>query len=147
MATSRRRSATEPKLKSEPGPAESGTRSFFEGLQNRGYEPILKGESGTMRFDVSRGSRLERWYITVTDGKVTVSHGRGRADTEMTADGKLFDRIAEGKANAMTAQLRGDLVVEGDLHLLMVFQRLFPGPPRSSTGNRPARVGKKRAHR
>ena len=29
------------------------------------------------------------------------------------------------------------LVVEGDLHLLMVFEQLFPGPPRSSTVHRP----------
>jgi hypothetical protein len=41
--------------------------------------------------------------------------------------------MTAGTANAITAQLRGDLVVEGDMHLFMVFQRLFPGPPRSVT--------------
>jgi len=84
MATSHRRSDTKPKPKSEPGPEESGTRWLFEGLQDRGYEPILKGESGTMRFDLSRGSRLERWYITVANGKVTVSHGRVQYPTACT---------------------------------------------------------------
>jgi putative sterol carrier protein len=134
-----------PKVKPNPkagsgGPAHSGTRTFFEGLQQRGHEPILKGESGTLRFDLSGGSQLEHWHVTISDGDVTVSHRRSRADTMLRVDRELFNRIAEGRANAMAAQLRGALAAEGDLHLLMVFQRLFPGPPGSSTRRRPATV-------
>jgi hypothetical protein len=36
-----------------------------------------------------------------------------------------------GKANAMAATLRGVIVPEGDLGLVISFQRLFPGPPAS----------------
>jgi len=119
MATSHPKSQSKPKPQprptSEKEPSGSGTRTFFEGLADRGYELILKGELGTLRFDLSRGSGLERWYITVADGNVTVSHGRSRADTMVKVDGELFDRIAQGTANAMTAQLRGVL---GQLELL-----------------------------
>jgi len=140
-------SKSQPRRKREREPTDSGTRAFFAGLQDRGYEPILKGDSGTLRFDLSRQSGLDHWYVTVAHGNITVSHGRGRADTTVKADGELFDRIAQGTANAVAEQLRGVLVVQGDLHLLMVFQRLFPGPPRSSAGTRPAKVRKRSAPR
>jgi len=152
MATTRPKSKPKPRsrsrTKSEQGPAESGTRTFFDGLQAREREPILKGESGTLRFDLTGGPELERWYVTIADGTVAVSHRASHADTIVRVDRELFDRIAEGTANAMTAQLRGVLVAEGDLHLLMVFQRLFPGPPRSSTVRRPAAADSaERSHR
>ena len=38
--------------------------------------------------------------------------------------------MASGKVNAMAAVLRGDLAVEGNAELLVLFQRLLPGPPR-----------------
>ena len=33
-----------------------------------------------------------------------------------------------GRANAVTAVLRGAMTLEGDWNLLVVFQRLFPSP-------------------
>ncbi len=140
MPRSRPATKTQPKAGSAKDHADAGARPFFEEIQNRAYEPILRGECGSLRFDLRRGSGLEHWYILIDDGNITVSHGRARADTVAKADGELFDRIVQGRANAMAAQLRGALVVEGDLHLLMVFQRLFPGPPRSSTAARPAKA-------
>ena len=38
----------------------------------------------------------------------------------------MFDHIAAGRLNALAAVLRGELVPEGDLALLMAFQRFFP---------------------
>ena len=38
------------------------------------------------------------------------------------------DRIAGGEVNAMAAILRGAITVEGDPALLLMFQRLLPGP-------------------
>ena len=89
MATSRPPSDTRRKARPEKDQADAGTRSFFEELQNRAYEPILRGESGTLRFDLLRGSGLEHWYVAVADGNITVSHGRGRADTVVKVDGEL----------------------------------------------------------
>ena len=42
---------------------------------------------------------------------------------------KLFDGVVSGRQNAMAAMLRGDIVYDGDTELLMLFQRVFPGPP------------------
>ncbi len=130
------KSKSKPKATSRrmrPAPADGAAAAFFETLHAQGDEPILKGESGVLRFDLSRGTDVERWYVTIADGNITVGHRGGSADIVVKVDRALFDRIAEGTENAMAAQLRGALVADGDLHLLMTFQRLFPGPPRQST--------------
>jgi putative sterol carrier protein len=36
--------------------------------------------------------------------------------------------MAAGKVNAFAAVLRGAIKIEGDPRLLVLFQRLFPGP-------------------
>jgi hypothetical protein len=113
----------------------SDAGSFFNALAAAGSLPILRGESGTLRFDLRGGPKLERWYVTVADGVVTASRRGGHVDTVVRMDRPLFDQIIRGTQNAMASQLRGSVDVEGDLHLMMVFQRLFPGPP-SSTGRR-----------
>ena len=38
----------------------------------------------------------------------------------------------------MAALLRGELAFDGDAHLLLLFQRLFPGPARSRDPGDPA---------
>lgn len=121
--------------------APTATEEFFRQLSERGHEPILKGDSGTLRFDVDRGGQVERWFVTVASGDVSVSHARGRAGTVVKLDGELFDQLVAGTANAVSAQLRGVLMAEGDLHLMMVFQRLFPGPPRRSGTDGPFHLG------
>jgi hypothetical protein len=119
----------------------SAATAFFTAVAAQGLHPLLQGESGTLRFDLSGGPKLERWYVTLSDGVVTVSHRGGHADTVLRLDEGLFDEVTRGTTNALASQLRGDIGVQGDLHLLMVFQRLFPGPP-SSTGRRPAIEGR-----
>jgi hypothetical protein len=104
---------------------------FFAGLAGRGVEPLLKGASGTLRFDLANGSRVDRWYVSVTKGDVEVSHRNAAADAVIRADRGLFERVVGGRVNATAALLRGVLEVDGDLGLLMLFQRLFPGPPRA----------------
>jgi hypothetical protein len=41
----------------------------------------------------------------------------------------LFERIARGEANATAAVLRGAVIIDGDMELLVQLQKLFPGPP------------------
>ena len=64
-------------------------------------------------------------------GDLAVSRQKLRADCVVSADKSLFDDIASGKTNAMAALLRGAMSIEGDIQLMVLFQRLFPGPPRS----------------
>ena len=60
-----------------------------------------------------------------------MSNASDEADGVIRCDKALFDEMATGRANATTAILRGVLDAEGDLGLMMSFQRLFPSPPKS----------------
>jgi SCP-2 sterol transfer family len=110
------------------------TETFFEGLADRGHEPALGRVTGTVRCDVAESDgSVEHWYVTIKKGDVTVSHKSGAADAVVRADRKLFDGFASGKVNVMAALLRGVVGIDGDLQLLSMFQRVFPGPPRTAT--------------
>jgi putative sterol carrier protein len=85
-----------------------------------------------VRFDLADGERTDHWLVTVVRGEASVSREGADADCVIRAGKELFDRMASGEANAMAAILRGELAVEGDLGLLILFQRLLPGPPSSS---------------
>ncbi len=105
------------------------TTEFFENLDARGHEPLLERASGTLRIDLSNGKRRARWLVTVKKGDVTVSHANAKADCAARMDQALFDQIVTGRENAFAALLRGLVAVEGNSQLLVLFQRLFPGPP------------------
>ena len=122
--------------KPDPKAAKDPTRSFFDDLVARGHEPLLQNDSGTLRFDLMDGRRVEHWYVSIDKGDINVSHDDAAADTILRTDRSVFDRIASGRMNALAAMLRGELVPEGDLSLLMAFQRFFPGPPRTRARRR-----------
>jgi len=107
------------------------TERFFEELSDRGQEPLLKAGSGTLRFDLTNAGPEEHWYVTVNKGKVTVSHANTEADTVVSLDRALCDRLVTGRANAIASLLRSVMQIRGDLSLFVLFQRLFPGPPRT----------------
>ena len=107
------------------------TSDFFEALGGHGNEPLLRKASGTLRFDISDGKRTERWLVALDKGDMSVSRRNLRADCVVSADRALFQRIVSGEANALAALLREEVNVEGDINLLVLFQRLLPGPPRA----------------
>jgi putative sterol carrier protein len=106
------------------------TKAFFEDLESRGQDPLLKSTSGTLRFDLTNGRRVEHWFVALDKGQVDVSHDAGSADVVLHADKEIFDELVTGRANATAAILRGVLGLEGSIELAIRFQRLFPGPPR-----------------
>jgi len=106
------------------------TNDFFNELSRRGHEPMLNGLNATVRFDISHDGRTRSWRVDIRNGDISVSPGNGDADCVIAADQTVFDGIASGEVNAMTAMLRGELVVSGDLELVVTVQRLFPAPPR-----------------
>ena len=105
------------------------TGEFFRELATRGYNPLLGRASGTIRFDLAHGDRVEHWYVTVKKGDVTVSHKNVKADAVLSGEKELFDRLATGRENAMAALLRGEIAPQGDITLMLSFGRVFPGPP------------------
>jgi SCP-2 sterol transfer family len=116
---------------------------FFEVLGRRQHENLVQNVSGTIRFDVSRGRRVDHWFLTFNKGAVEVEHRTGEADCVVIGDVALFEGIVDGRVNAFAAMLRGALWVTGEPELLVHAQRLFPGPPepRGGTGRQapPAR--------
>jgi putative sterol carrier protein len=115
----------------EVGMMTDATAKFFDALVERGHEPLLEKAKGTVRFDLKDGKKTDRWLVTILKGDIAVSRHHRRADSVVSADKALFDGIASGRTNAMAALLRGAVSVEGDTRLLVLFQRLYPGPPRS----------------
>ena len=104
---------------------------FFGGLAERGREPLLQNVSGTLRFDLVDGERVEHWYLTIKNGDIAVSRSNAEADAVVRTMRVLFEGMTAGRVNAMAAVLRGALVPRGNLALVVSFQRLFPGPAAS----------------
>jgi putative sterol carrier protein len=112
------------------------TAEFFDRLARRGHEPLLARARGTVRIDLLDGEQNERWLVAVDRGDITVSRRNLRGDCTLRTDKALFEAIARGEMNATAAALRGDLEIEGDWELVVLFQRLFPSPPPSRKGRR-----------
>jgi len=107
----------------------SASATFFEDLGKTGHVPLMQRVKGTMRFDLDDDGGIEHWYVAVDKGDVKVSRRKTAADAVVNTHRALLDDMVQGRVNATAAALRGLISVEGNLGLIMVFQRLFPGPP------------------
>jgi hypothetical protein len=126
-------------------PSADTTGRFFDELSQRGHEPLLRKLSGSVRFDIVDGKRVERRYVSVDKGRISVSGRGSRVQSIIRADRELFERVARGELNPVAAVLRGDLAVDGDWRLLVLVQRLFPGPPTKRPSRRAAGYAKRRS--
>jgi putative sterol carrier protein len=99
--------------------------AFFTQLEARGHEPLLERASGSIRFDITDG---RAWLVDIDHGDVRVSRRRNSGDAVVHIDKAMLGKAVKGESNAMAALLRGAFTVEGDVGLLMNFQRMFPGP-------------------
>jgi putative sterol carrier protein len=109
----------------------SATAQFFEYLGSRGHVPVLEKVRGTLRFEITDTEPVERWLVIVDHGDITVDSTAGSDTPTCIVRGSraVLEGVARGELNAMAAVLRGELVIEGDLQILMIVQRVFPGPP------------------
>jgi putative sterol carrier protein len=120
------------------------TVEFFGELAERGHDPLLEHVKGTMRFELADGKRVDRWFLTVDKGDLDVSRRNRSADCTFRVNKALFDGIAGGEVNATAAVLRGAVAVDGDWKLLVMFQRLLPGPPGKRGRRRNSSNGRRR---
>ncbi|MFY1686693.1 SCP2 sterol-binding domain-containing protein [Plantactinospora sp. WMMB782] len=102
--------------------------AFFARLGETAHEPMLRRVTGRLRFDLD-GHSPDHWLLVIEGGRIDVTRSAGPATCVVRTTGELFERIVTGEANPLTARLRGDLTVEGDLALLRLFERSLPGPP------------------
>lgn len=106
---------------------------FFASLAAPGHIATFAGESATLRFDVTSGSKLQHWYVAINTGNVAVTRDNGAADAVVRIERPYLEDIVAGRLNAQAAMLRGVLTCEGNVAALMMFQRCLPGPS-GSTG-------------
>jgi len=106
---------------------------FFASLAAPGHIATFAGESATLRFDVTTGSNVQHWYVTISNGDVTVTRDNSAADAVVRIERPHLEDIFAGRLNAQAAMLRQVLTVEGNMAALMMFQRCLPGPS-GSTG-------------
>jgi putative sterol carrier protein len=118
------------------------TGEFFAELGSRRHEPMLRKATGTLRFDLVDGTSKAQWSVALKKGDVSVSQTNAEADCVVTTDRSLFDAIVRGETNAMAAVLRGEIGVEGETELLVLFQRVFAGPAASIQRREAALAGR-----
>jgi putative sterol carrier protein len=112
--------------RSEPLPA---TREFFDRLGHKETAPLLRQVSGTVRFDLADDERVDYWFVTLDKGTAQVSREQREADCVLRTDRVIFEAMAKGEINPMSGMLRGQILVLGDLRLLILIERMMPGPP------------------
>jgi predicted lipid carrier protein YhbT len=117
------------------------TAEFFNELQRQGHLPLMEKVSGTLRFDSLEGKDTSQWFVTIKKGDVTVSRQGGRTDCVIRGDKALVDGMWSGEVNPMAAVLRGELDIEGDIELMVLFQRILPGPAASRSSRTAEPVG------
>jgi hypothetical protein len=106
---------------------------FFNGLAQRGFEPLLQHNSGSIRFDVKDGGAVDHWRVTIDQGKLTVGRDEAAADTVVTQDRAVLVDAIQGKQNMMIALGLGQVGISGDTERLVSFQRLFGNRPEMAT--------------
>jgi hypothetical protein len=108
------------------------TVGLFDQLGRRGHEPLLEHVEGTVRFDLVDGAGVDHWSVAICRGDLTVTRDDRDADCVVRCGRAGFDRVATGEDNAIAMLLRAELVAEGNVLLLVVLERLLPGPPGAS---------------
>jgi putative sterol carrier protein len=104
------------------------TTRFFAGLESDDRRSLIANMNGTLRIELTNGGTTERWLVAAQKGDLHVSHGNAKADCTLRAPEDVFEKLVRGEDNPMAAFLRGAVTVEGDSELVVLFQRLLPGP-------------------
>lgn len=115
--------------------------TFFAELSRREHEVRLEDLSGTVQIEIQRdgpaapaegegaGTPLEHWLLRLDRGNIGIARDRQPADCVVRTGERLFGQLARGEENTLAALLRGAMTVEGDLYLMLSFERLLPSPP------------------
>jgi putative sterol carrier protein len=98
---------------------------FFGALGVRGHDPLLRNANGNVRVEILHG---EHWNVAVTKGDVVVTQTDEPADCVLSASRDVLAGLVTGEQNPVACVLRGELKLVGDWELLVIFQRVFPGP-------------------
>ena len=118
--------------------------AFFEQLAHRGHEPVLEEVEGTIRFDLVEAEGTDYWFLEIQKGDIRASREPRAADCVVQLDRVVANQIVTGELQAHPAWLRRLYWVEGNLVLLRMFDRVFPGPPNAHHPRDLVRHGRQR---
>ena len=91
------------------------------------HDVLLAGIHATIRFDVEG---VGTWCLRIDDGRADLVEGAAPADLTIYCDERVFVGVIRGETSLLTAVLRGDAEVVGDLSLAFRFH----GLPQPSAG-------------
>ncbi|MFD6565623.1 SCP2 sterol-binding domain-containing protein [Micromonospora profundi] len=101
---------------------------FLQHLDAGRLTDLPETTSVTVRLDVRCDGCTEHWYLTIADQRVQVTRSSDDADLVVGASRDVFDKLANGQMHLAVALLRNELTVRGNMALLMLLRRVFPGP-------------------
>ena len=107
----------------------SRSTEFFDELARRGHEPMLERVKAAIRFEITHdgAAGTVTRLVTIDHGDLHISTDRTDADATITCSASELDDLVTGRTSAVASLLRGALAARGDLELLVLAQRLFPG--------------------
>jgi hypothetical protein len=111
------------------GTMSDAAAAFLEQVGACGHQPLLAKARGVLGIELLTGGDTDRWFVSMDRGDVAVSQDESAPDCIVRMDRALFDGMIRGEVNAMAALLRGEITVEGERELLLMFQRLMPARP------------------
>lgn len=102
---------------------------FFATLGRTVHVRSLDRFTGALRFDLREGGGTQRWRVAIEHGDVrSTQDGQGPVDAVISGERALFAPIVRGEVRPLTAFLRNEIAVTGEFRLLLVLERLLPGP-------------------
>jgi putative sterol carrier protein len=104
--------------------AENVIPAFFESLAGP-HPAVPRTISGSLRFDLENGTRIEHWRLTFAKGVVAAARSNAAADCIARTNKATLESIIQGRVNMMAALLRGAIKVEGQVLLLSLFRGLL----------------------
>ena len=98
-------------------------KEFFDALPARAEPERIAGIDNSYLFDIAGEGR---WLVEVCGGTVKVTEGsEGPADVTFKTSPEMFERLASGQQNPLTAYLTGKIKVEGDISAAMALQKIL----------------------
>ncbi|WP_433529526.1 amylo-alpha-1,6-glucosidase [Micromonospora sp. CA-263727] len=100
---------------------------FFTGLASSSVGRLPATPTGLLRFDfVAASGGTDTWFVRLCGGRARARRDGGRADCRVEMRAEVFERLLAGGDQVVAMLFRGVVSVEGELALLLLFQRLLP---------------------
>lgn len=115
--------------RSGPASAMPATAEFFDRFSHKENAGLLRQITGTIRFDLAHDEQVDYWFVSLDKGEARLTREQRDAECVLRTDGVIFEAMVRGEINSMAAMLRGQILVLGDFRLLILIERMMPGPP------------------